>query len=280
MEIKTNGFFNKRAGGIGLGLLLIISYLSLKIIKLGFAWSIVWFGTWFSCIILAALAADLFENTESWIYYSLREIELQRGLSHEERVALIKSQIEIAANQYITIFLLTNGIDKLLERLKEDFKKVWKGVISVKELIVIICYIFYDFIIRGGTLDILNPYDMCIIIVIAGILKMVDATKGAASIIALMYSRIKESKDPERTLKDLSEYIKQLAIKFNIEYDIIQEAEVNCSLMSNEILMKNAQKIQEEIENRTLKAQEVVKKNGNNKELKPILNPDRFKIQE
>jgi len=210
-------WYNKKAGGFGLALIIIVAYIGFKIAKVGVDPSFVWYTGWFIAIVVSALAADLFENIESWTFNSLRIIE-KKGLSSEERVEMIKTQLEVAVDRYMTIFLQVNGFETLLEKLGANANKIYKGVITVKELIIVILYAVYDLVIRQGALTLAEPYDT--LIIFAGIvaLKIVDANEGVAGIITQMYKEsVEEVKDYDGVLLKLANHIKELAHIYHIE---------------------------------------------------------------
>ena len=99
MKKYIDDFMNRQAGNLWLGIIIIIAYMGLKL-RHGFQLSAIWYGAWFSAIIFAALAADLFERTDSWIYTSLRNIECS-NLSNEDKLTMIKTEIEVLVEKQI-----------------------------------------------------------------------------------------------------------------------------------------------------------------------------------
>ncbi len=210
-------WYNRKAGGIGLAIIIIIAYIGFKFAKVGIDVDFVWYALWFIAIIVSALAADLFENIESWTYNSLRIVE-NKSLTKKERVEMIKNQLHIAVDRYMTVFLMVNGFDKLLDKLGAEMKRIYKGVITVKELIIIILYAVYDLVIRQGALTLVEPYDTLIIFAGLIALKVVDANEGVARIIAQMYAEsAEEIKDYDGVLAKLANHIKELAHIYHIE---------------------------------------------------------------
>jgi len=165
---------------------------------------------------MGALMVDLFENVESWILHSMQIVE-NKALTKQERIEMIRNQLDIAVDRYMAVFLLVNGFESLLHKIGTDISKIFKGIITVKELIVIIAYALYDLVIRDGTLSFLYPYDIGIIFLGLVVLKVVDARAGVAEIIAEMYKEAAEIKNMDNTLNKITEYIKELAHIYHIE---------------------------------------------------------------
>ncbi|MFX1380753.1 MAG: hypothetical protein ACFFA4_16850 [Promethearchaeota archaeon] len=218
MEIDIKGWLNRRAGGIWVGIVIIIAFASIKLAFVGLSWDFLYFSAWFSLIVFSALAFDLFEELESeWIYNSLRKIELDSS-TPRERIQMIHDELDIAVKQHLSLMLAANGLEKFVVKIIAKFSLVTKGVISIKEMIVIVAYAFYDIVIAGGTTNIKSAASF-LIIGFYVILKIVDATRGAAGVIALIYNEAKKQTDAVKEMAEISKLIKLLSQKIGIEYD-------------------------------------------------------------
>lgn len=222
-------WYDKKAGGLGLGITMIILYIGFKLAKTGITtWYLnmpfIWYSVWFVAIIISALATDLFENIESWTVNSLRIIENQAS-TKEERIEMIKTQLDIAVDRYMSVFLIINGFDSMFKKISQDVKNISKGVITVKELLVIFLYAVYDLVLRMGALTLVEPYDTLLILGGWVVLQIVDAKSGAAEIIAAMYSEAAEIKNIDVILNKITQYIKDLAHLYHLE-TIIPEVKI------------------------------------------------------
>lgn len=215
METTTKEWFEKEAGNWSLGLLLVIAFLGTKFAICGFDLIIVWDTLWFIAIILSALAADLFSNAGTWTENSYKIIENEK-LTKEERMSMIQSQLEVAVNRYMAVFLMVNGFDSLLKKFGATFNKVFNGKITIKEIIVILSYALYNIILKDTNLDIGHLDEALLFIVIVAI-KIVDANAGVAKLIAEMYLEAKATKDPDKYLLKVRERIIELAHIYHIE---------------------------------------------------------------
>lgn len=213
---QINGtWYNKKAGGLGLGLLIIIAYISIKVIKLGFTLNLFWTSLWFMGLVLAALLTDLFENIDSWVQQSFKIVENQ-NLSKEQKIESIKNQLEIAQDRYLEVFLMLN-YDTLIKSLITRIGKIVKGLITVKELIILVAYALYDLVIREGMLSFLYPYDVAVIFGVLVLLSTLNAKAGIASLIVAMYKEAKDIKNVDTSLDKIVSYIKQLCNVLHIE---------------------------------------------------------------
>lgn len=221
----NNPWYNKKAGGIGLAIIIVLMYVSIKIAKFGFEYSVLWSSGWFIAIIITALAADLFENIETWIYNNMVIIE-KKGLTPGERITMIKTQLDSAVDRYMALFLLVNGFDNFLKKAWNNIIKIGKGIITIKEAILILSYAMYDLVVRDGALSFMYPYDTLVIFTGFIGLKIINAETGVAGIITAMYKEIEDIKDINKTLKSITDYIKELAHMYHIEISIPQEDQV------------------------------------------------------
>lgn len=208
-------WFNKEVGNWSLGILLIVAFVSSKIAISGWIWEILWECAWFGLLILSALIADLFNNAETWTYNSFQIID-NKNLSKAERISMIQSQLEIAVNRYMAVFLMVNGFDTLLQRLGATASKIFKGRITIKEIIVLLAYAVYNLFLVDFTFD-AGPTDEIILFFIIVILKIVDSNSGVAKLIAEMYMEVEaEGKQDEYLLK-IRDRIISLAHIYHIE---------------------------------------------------------------
>ena len=215
VDDKTKEFFDRKAGGGGLALIILIAYASLKLVEKGICTNTLYSIAWIFMILICALAVDLFKLTkDSSIYNSLVQIETQ-SISNEEKVVLIKQQLQLAVDRYNTIFFMANDFTQLITTLREDGKRILNGVISVKELIVILLYTLYDLVIREGALSLTSPWDKGVIFLGLVFIKIIDAQNGFASIIAQMYKEAKNTINHDEALVILTDYIKQLVFLYD-----------------------------------------------------------------
>ena len=215
-----------------------------KLALTGINESSIWYSLWFFAIIVSALAADLFENVEAWILNSMTIVE-NKAVDKGERISMIKNQLDIAVNRYMMVFLQVNGFESLWKRLLIDSKRILKGAITVKELVIIVAYAIYDLIIRNGNLSLTEPYDA--LLVFAGIiaLKTVDAKSGVAEIMAEMYKEASDFKDQDVLLNKISGYIKALAHIYHIETTVpINVAELSDVEIKNLLMEIKQHRIQ------------------------------------
>lgn len=215
---QTKEFLNRKAGGYGLALIIIIAYISLKYGLAINIYNFIWYSIWFTVIILQGLAADLFgTNGSIWVYNSLCEIETKE-IDPKDKLNLIKYHLEQAVKRYGVVFF--EDIEGTFGKVLEELKRITKGIITVKELIVILMYALYDLVLRNGLIDIPVPFDVLVLFLgIVGI-RIIDAGKGFTSILVKLYNEAfnKEAKQ-EHKLDMIGTYIKQLGALFNIHYD-------------------------------------------------------------
>lgn len=208
-------WFNKEVGNWSLGILLIVTFVASKIAICGWIWEILWECLWFGMLIFSALIADLFDNAESWTYNSFQIIENTK-LTKIERVSMIQSQLEIAVNRYMAVFLMVNGFDSLLKRLGATASKIWKGRITIKEIILLLAYAIYNLFLVDLTFD-AGPMDEIILFFVIVILKIIDANSGVAKLIAEMYLEAEADTNPDKYLLKVRERIIELAHIYHIE---------------------------------------------------------------
>ena len=208
-------WFNKEVGNWSLGILLMVAFVSSKIAISGWILDVLWECVWFAALILSALIADLFNNAETWTYNSFQIIDNIK-LTKEERISMIQSQLEIAVNRYMAVFLMVNGFDTLLKKLGATASKIFKGRITIKEIIVLLAYAVYNLFLVDLTFD-AGPTDEIILFFIIVILKIVDSNAGVAKLIAEMYEEVEaEGKQDEYLLK-IRDRIISLAHIYHIE---------------------------------------------------------------
>lgn len=216
---KKADFFNRKVGGFGLAIVILTAYI-------GYKWSLIgtitpeftWYVVWFTGIIFSALATDLFVNNKLWIENAMENV-MRMDLSVDQRVAVIKQQLEIAVDRYLSVFLLVNGLDSIFKRLRVNVSKIYKGCITVKELLIIVIYALWDLVIRNGLPNLENPLDICVLFFGLMVLKIVDANSGFASLVAEMYKEIDDNKNQDVILTSWGNYIKQLANLYDLTYD-------------------------------------------------------------
>lgn len=217
MDDKIVEFMNRKAGGVGLVILMLIPFVSLKYITTGWSFSFIFSCVWFTLILITALAVDLFlMSKDSWIYKSLEKIEKQ-DISKEEKMELIRNQLSLAVERYNIIFFMSNDFTDLIRTIREDLKRILNGTISVKELLVLLAYAMYDLVIRDGAVNLAQPWDKFVIYFGIIVIKLIDAQNGFASIISRMYKEIKIPMKTEEALDKMTEYIKQLTYLFDRE---------------------------------------------------------------
>jgi len=241
-NLNKNDFLNQKAGGVGLGILLITTYISIKYslineISILFSWQCVWFGL----LIIQALVADLFNLKEdSWIYKSLKEIEGQENLPPDEKISLIRFHLEMAVERYMVVFLAVNGLKKW-KYITKNLLRIQKGVITIKELIILVLYALYDLVIRSGLLSFTFPIDIIIIFIGLTILKIIDASQGILPILVQMYKVAFSEKGNTEILKVTSNLIKQLSHIYDMETLKTPENHVKKAV---EILNENIPKLE------------------------------------
>lgn len=219
---EINKYMNRQAGNFTLALFILIGYIGLKIARVGFSFALALGIFFITGILIYSLIADLFENNEVWIYDALREIE-SSNLSPEDKINMIKQKLNIAVERHIILFIKINGFDSFIDLIKTHAKRIVKGIITVKELIVILIYIVYDLIIRGGALDVIYPYDGGVAFILFILLNVLTSTKGFAGLVANLYHESFSEKDNKDKLKAIEELIKQLGGIFNIQYNKCDE---------------------------------------------------------
>ena len=212
MSEKEN-FWNKKVGGIALGIGILILYIGVKYVNVGVSAAFYWYGLWFFAIIINALLTDLFQNTENWIFNSMYEIE-RKDIDDDMKFQILRDQLAIAVNRYDTVFFMVNGSD-----IKSTLKRIFKGSITVKELIVIFLYAMYDLVLKGGYLSMLDPYDISILLGALVGLKIIDAKSGFVSLVTEMYNKDLNEKYTSITLESIRGYIRQLCHLFHINYE-------------------------------------------------------------
>ena len=189
---------------------------------------------------LSALTTDLFVNNKAWVENAMVNVE-RRDLNVAQRVAIIKQQLEIAVDRYLSVFLLVNGIDSFFKRVRISVGKVFKGAITTKELLLIVVYALWDLVIRSGVTQLENPFDIVVLFLGLTVLKVIDAKSGFANLVAEMYAEIDEGKDQEVTLTLWANYIKQLANLYDLVYSTDKTPEElfeNALRIVNEVVPK------------------------------------------
>lgn len=215
MEETTKEWFEKEVGNWSLGLLFMVAFVASKIAIFGWVLDILWECVWFGTIIISALIADLFNNADTWTYNSFQIIDNMK-LSREERISMIKSQLEIAVDRYMAVFLMVNGFDSLLKRIGAMANKIFKGRITIKEIIVLLAYAIYNLLLKDLPFD-LGAADEILLLFIIVILKIIDSNAGVARLIAEMYQEVElEGKQDEYLLK-IRDRIISLAHIYHIE---------------------------------------------------------------
>ncbi len=217
-EKKKMDWFNQKVGGFGLAIVILTVYVGYKFSLIGtitpaFAWYVIWF----TGIIFSALSTDLFVNNKLWVENAMENIT-RIDLSTDQRVAVIKQQLEIAVDRYLTVFLMVNGIDSAIKKAWINVKKIYKGCITIKELLIIVVYALWDLVIRNGLPNLENPLDICVLFFGLMVLKIVDADSGFASLVAEMYKEIDDSTNQDVILTSWANYIKQLANLYDLTY--------------------------------------------------------------
>lgn len=205
--------WNKKVGGLPLGIAILVLYIGFKIVNVGISPTFFWYSFWFTTIIINALLTDLFQNVDTWIFNSMYEIE-RKDIKDEMKFEILKEQLGIAVNRYDTVFFAVNG-----KKFGKIFKRVIKGSITVKELIVIFLYAIYDLVLKMGYLSMLDPYDIFILFTALVGLKIIDANSGFASIVTEMYGKLFNETYTSTTLATIRGYIRQLCLLFHIDYE-------------------------------------------------------------
>lgn len=213
MSNEKQNFWNQKVGGSPLALGILVFYIVVKYINAGWSYNFLWYSIWFGGIIINALITDLFQNTETWIWNSMKEIE-RKDIKDEYKFKLLKDQLKIAVERYDTVFFMINGKD-----WKKIFNRIINGSITVKELIVIGLYAIFDLVLKNGYLSITEPYDVAILFGVLIILKILDANSGFASLVAEMYKQLYDEEYTSTTMNTIRSYIRQLCLIFHIEYD-------------------------------------------------------------
>jgi len=210
---EKDNFWNKKAGGFSLGLFLIVAYIGFKVYRAEiYNIYFYWYCIWFVAIVINSLTSDLFENSSSWVYTSLERLETTE-LTPDEKLKYIRAQLTIAVNRYDSVFLMLNGKNRTWGTIKQIFK----GKVSIKELIVIFCYAMYDLVLRGEDLSFMEPYDIAVLFGVIVFLKIIDANTGFAGLLSEMYEEAFKERNANETLEILVGYIKQLCHKFDME---------------------------------------------------------------
>jgi hypothetical protein len=230
---KKVDFFNREVGGFGLGLVILSAYVGFKLSLLGISMGLdvltnpqfIWYTIWFTGIVFSALATDLFVNNKSWVE-NAQENLMRIDLKADERVAIIKQQLEIAVDRYQSVFILVNGFDKTWKRVWANVSKIYKGHITVKELLIIVVYALWDLVIRNGLTNLENPFDIVVLFLGLTVLKVVDANSGFAGLVAEMYKELDEDKSPEIMLTLWANYIKQLVNMYDLGYTEDESPEI------------------------------------------------------
>lgn len=218
MNKNVKKFLNRKAGGASLAIVIVAAYIATKYLRTGLSINLIWYGLWFTGFVMSALATDFFENVESWVFESLKKLKGE-NISAEQKVQMIKSQLRIAVKQYDSLFFRVNGIGESLGRIRKRFKKIGRGVISVKELIVIIGYALFDLLIRSGGMSLGEPWDVALPFIILVILRMIGADQGSMAVLVDLYqTAFNQQKQANDKLPLLEDYIKQLAHLFNVEH--------------------------------------------------------------
>jgi len=211
--MEEEQFWNRKVGGISLAILLIIGYIGFKFARVRLTADFYWYSIWFCVIIINALVSDLFENTDSWIFNSLKSIEEQK-ITPEEKIKQIRIQLDIAVNKYSSVFFMINK--------NKFFTRIFHGRITVKEVIVIFLYAMYDLVLRDANLSIIAPYDIMLLFGVMIILRILDASKGFTSLVASMYDEAFKDRDASITMDIITDYIKQLCNFYNKEVQKIE----------------------------------------------------------
>lgn len=190
-----------------------VFYIGIKYVNVRLSSAFIWYSLWFTGIIINALMSDLFQNTENWIFNSMYEIE-RKDITDIQKMKMLKEQLTIAVNRYDTIFFAINGKD-----WKAIFKRIYKGSITVKELIVITVYMLYDLVLKSGYLTLADPWDVTILLGILIFLKIIDSDAGFSSLVVEMYQKAFNEKYTSTTLDTIKGYIYQICNIFHINYD-------------------------------------------------------------
>lgn len=218
---KVNDFFNRQVGKFGLGIVIIVAYIGFKFALGGYVidQDFLWYSVWFALIILSALATDLFVNNETWVESTMQSIA-RDDISSEEKIVIIKNQLTIEVARYQSIFMSINGFDTRLKKIVASITKIYKGSITVKEILVIVFYALWDLVVREGVANLESPYDVMILFLGIVALKIVDANSGFAQLVTNMYNEAYSDKDADIKLTFIANYIKELANQYDIEYTV------------------------------------------------------------
>ena len=233
-----NDFFNKKVGGFGLGLVIISAYIGFKFKITGLNDVFLWYTIWFIAIVFSALAADLFQKNDDWIYNSLKNIETM-NISSEEKMKLFRFQLSQAVSRWYTVFMQVNGFSSTFKKLLANTGKIFKGIISIKELLILVLWAMYDLVLRGGILSFTNPFDILFLFTGLVGLKIVDASKGFPSLVADMYKESMEERDSSLGLTIMEAFIVQLGYLFAAEQEKTPETEFKIAVDKlNELIPK------------------------------------------
>jgi len=214
-------FWNQKAGGLSLGIVILALYAGFKFVNVRVTFEFFWYISWFGAIIINALLTDLFQNTETWIYNSMKEIE-NKDIDDKQKLKILKDQLTIAVNRYDTVFFAINGKD-----MNKIFTRIIKGSITVKELIVIALYALYDLVLRSGYLSLTEPFDISALFIALVLLNIIGAKSGFANLVVEMYNTAFNKTYTSTTMNTLKGYIRQLCQLFDIEYDETIITEIN-----------------------------------------------------
>jgi len=96
--------------------------------------------------------------------YFLKNISTMNA-TPDEKMKLIKFQLSQAVSRHYTVFMQVNGFTNTFKKLIANVGKITKGIITVKELILIVAWAIYDLVVRGGMLSLilegyLTPKDL------------------------------------------------------------------------------------------------------------------------
>jgi len=210
---EKQSFWNRKVGGVALGITILILYIGFKVVNVGISPTFFWYSFWFFSIIINALMTDLFQNTETWIFNSMHEIE-RKDIDDKLKFDILKEQLGIAVNRYDSIFFAVNGKD-----WGKIFKRIWGGSITVKELIVVFLYAIYDLVLKSGYLSMLDPWDIMIVFSCLIGLKIIDAKTGFAGLVTEMYNKAFKEEYTSTTLNVIRGYIRQICLLFHINFE-------------------------------------------------------------
>ena len=218
-------FLNKKVGGFGLGLIFLSAYLGVKFGIVGLGGALAWGTIWFTALILSALAADLFSQTKDvWVYNTLKNIQ-SSNLPFDEKKNAWKFILEQAVNRWYSIFIKVNGFDNVVKKSAANLQKIFKGIITIKELIIIVAWALFDLVIREGLLGLTNPIDVIVLFGGLAALKIVDANSGFPSLVADMYKDAMKEKNPDFDQLAMEDWIRQLGTLFTVDQEKAQTPE-------------------------------------------------------